>query len=62
MLMHFNRVDKFYKFKKEDLKHYSTYHAVLMDLSRFYGLESFTLKEVDKYLWQAGKEYFPKQY
>jgi hypothetical protein len=33
-----------------------------MEFSRFYGLEGFTLKEVDKYLWQAGKEYFPRQY
>ncbi len=62
MLMHFKRVDKFYKFKKDDLKHYPTYHAILMEFSRFYGLAGFTLKEVDKYLWQAGKEYFPKQY
>jgi len=62
MLMHFKRVDKFYKFKKDDLKHYPTYHAILMEFSRFYGLDGFTLKQVDKYLWQAGKEYFPKQY
>jgi len=27
-----------------------------MEFSRFYGLEGFTLKEVDKYLWQAGKK------
>ncbi len=62
MLMHFKRVDKFYKFKKDDLKHYPAYHAILMEFSRFYGLDGFTLKQVDKYLWQAGKEYFPKQY
>ena len=62
MLMHFKRVDKFYKFKKDDLKHYPTYNAILMEFSRFYGLDGFTLKQVDKYLWQAGKEYFPKQY
>jgi hypothetical protein len=62
MLMHLMRVDKFYKFKREDLKHYPAYHDVLMGFSRFYGLESFTLKEIDKYLWQAGKKYFPRQY
>jgi len=62
MLMHFKRVDKFFKFKKDDLKYYPTYHAVLMEFSRFYGLEDFTLKQIDKYLWQAGKDYFPKQY
>ncbi len=62
MLMHLMQVDKFYKFKKEDMKHYPAYHTVLMEFSRFYGLESFTLKEIDMYLWQAGKEYFPRQY
>ena len=59
MIIHFKRVDKF---EKDDLKHYPIYHAVLMEFSRFYGLGGFTQKEVDKYLWQAGKEYFPKKY
>jgi hypothetical protein len=62
MLMHLLQVDKFYKFKKEDLKHYPTYHAVLVEFRRFYGLGGFTLKEIDMYLWQAGKKYFPRQY
>ena len=62
MLMHFKRVDQFFKFKKDDLRHYPAYHDVLMEFSRFYGLESFTLKQIDIYLWQAGKDYFPKKY
>lgn len=62
MLMHFKRADKFCKFKKEDLKNYPSYYEVLKEFSRFYGLEDFTLKQVDKYLWQAGKKYFPKRY
>jgi len=33
-----------------------------MQFSNFYGLGAFTLKQVDKYLWQAGKDCFPKQY
>jgi hypothetical protein len=57
MLMYFKRVDKYYKFKKDDLKYYPTYHVNLMEFSRFYGLEDFTNKEVDKYLWQTGKDY-----
>lgn len=28
----------------------------------YYGLEQFSLKEVDKYIWQLGKNYFPKTY
>ena len=62
MLMRFKRVDNFFKFKKDDLRHYPTYHTVLTQFSRFYGLDSFTLKQIDKYLWQAGKDNFPKQY
>jgi hypothetical protein len=62
MLMHFNRMDKFFRFKKNDLKQYQIYNTVLIEFSRFYGLEDFTLKQIDKYLWQAGKQYFPIQY
>lgn len=62
MLMHFMWVDEFYEFNKVDLKHYPTYHAVIMAFSRFYGLQDFSLKEIDIYLWQAGKDYFSKKY
>jgi len=33
MLMHFKRKDKFFKFKKDDLKHYPTYREILMQFS-----------------------------
>jgi len=62
MLLHFKEKDEFFYFKKSDLKHYPTYHEILIQFRNFYGLEEFTLKEIDKYLWQAGKKYFPKQY
>jgi len=62
ILWHFNQVDKFYEFKKVDLKCYRTYHAVVMKFIKSYGLEDFTLKQIDIYLWQAGKEYFSKKY
>lgn len=58
MLWHFK--DEFFKFKRKDLKHYPTYRDVLIKFRKFYKLEDFNLKEIDKYLWQAGKEYFPK--
>ena len=35
MLMRFKRVDNFFKFKKDDLRHYPTYHTVLTQFSRF---------------------------
>lgn len=62
LLMYFKREDKFYKFKKSDLRNYSDYRNILVEFQKFYGLEKYNLKEIDKYLWQAGKEYFPKNY
>lgn len=38
------------------------YIAVLHDFQRFYKLESYTVKEIDQYLWQLGKANFPKKY
>lgn len=35
---------------------------VLIEFRRYYGLEQFNLKEIDKYLWLLGKEKFPKNY
>ena len=60
--MYFKKTDKFFKFKKEDLKTYSKYKDILIGFQKYYTLEEFNLKEIDKYLWQAGKYYCPKKY
>lgn len=62
LLLALKKQDKFSDFNKNDLKNYSTYKAILIQFQEFYGLESFNLKEIDKYLWQAGKKYFIKQF
>ena len=62
MLMYLKRKDKFCAFKKDDLKDYPTYREILIRFRDYYGLGDFTLKQIDKYLWQAGKKYFPKRY
>jgi hypothetical protein len=62
LLQYFKKTDKFYNFTKTDLKIYPNYRNILEKFQMFYGLEDFNLKEIDKYLWQAGKEYFPKKY
>lgn len=36
--------------------------SVLKEFRSFYGLEGYNLKEIDKYIWQLGKEYFPSNY
>lgn len=58
ILTHFKKKDKFYVFSESDLKNYLLYHEILVQFKKFYGLERFNMKELDKYLWQAGKEYF----
>ncbi len=62
ILMYFKKKDKFCTFKKEELKTYSEFKRILMEFREFYGLEVFDLKQIDKYLWQLGKEYFPRKY
>ena len=35
---------------------------ILIDFRTFYGLDKFSLKQIDQYVWQLGKDYFPKNY
>ena len=60
--MYFKRKDRFYDFSRSDLKTYIKYREILDQFRIYYGLKDFNLKEIDKYLWQLGKEYFPKKY
>lgn len=62
MLMYCKKKDKFYKFSKQELKSFTKYKNILLEFRKYYGLESFDLKQIDKYLWQAGKRYFPRKY
>lgn len=61
VLLYFNEVDKFSSFKKKDLKNYRKFKGILLDFQRYYKLERFNLKEIDRYLWLLGKEFFPKK-
>ena len=58
VLMHFKKVDKFAEFKKVDLKDYNKFNNVLGEFKVYYSLEKYSLKELDRYLWLLGKEYF----
>lgn len=62
MLMYFQKRDKFSTFKKDDLKDYVKFKNILIDFKKFYNIDEFNLRDIDKYLWIAGKEYFPKKY
>lgn len=62
VLCYFRNRDKFASFKTSDLKDYAKFRGTLIDFRSFYSLDQYTLKEIDKYMWQLGKEYFPKNY
>lgn len=62
MLMYFKQTHKFERFKKEDLKTYTRYKDILEKFRDFYELNNYDLKQIDKYLWQAGKTYFKRDF
>jgi hypothetical protein len=43
-------------------KDYVKFKRILIDFKEFYSLEKYKLKQIDQYIWQLGKEYFPKNY
>ncbi len=58
LLKYFRDRDYFCSFRDKDLKSYRTYTNVILALQKYYGLDSFTVKDIDKYLWLLGKEAF----
>lgn len=62
ILIEFREKNKFSNFSRQDLRTYPLFKKILIDFRVFYGLERFNLKQIDQYLWQAGKKYFPKNY
>jgi hypothetical protein len=62
MLHAINKQEKFGEFKRADLKDYVKFNQVLCDFRKYFNLDEFSLKEIDMYLWQAGKKYFPKNF
>ncbi len=62
LLMYYKKENKFAKFTKKDLKNYPSYKEILLAFREYYKLNEFNLKEIDKYLWQAGKDYFSRTY
>ncbi len=62
VLRYFGVRDEFSIFSDLDLKSYERFKDILLDFRYYYGLEAYTLKEIDKYIWLLGKEYFLKNY
>lgn len=62
VLIAYKKQDRFAMFTRNDLKDYPTFKAIIIKFSDYYGLNKFNLKDIDRYLWQLGKDYFPIKY
>lgn len=58
ILWYFKKRDNFEKFKRSDLKDYIKFKEILVSFAKFYNIEEYNLKDLDRYIWQLGKEYF----
>ena len=62
VLRYFRNRDGFAEFADGDLKIYEIFKSILITFRNYYGLEQYNLKQIDQYIWQLGKDYFPKRY
>lgn len=58
MLTHFRRKHQLISFKNNDLRDYPKFVAIVEQFQQVYGLGARSLREVDIYLWLAGKAAF----
>ena len=61
VLKYFRNADHFFEFSNEDLRDYEKFHKIVTEFGNHYGLKKYSLKELDRYLWQLGKDKFPKK-
>jgi hypothetical protein len=53
-LLDLQKIDAFASFRAEDLQRYPRFVEVLGSFRVYYYLETFTFREIDKYLWRLG--------
>lgn len=59
LLWKYQKEDSFSDFKRGDTwSNYHKYKGIIEDFQRHYGLIGCSFKELDKFLWQYGKDYF----
>jgi len=62
MLWHYKLQDNFDRFARPNLKQYRHFVQIIEAFQSFYELTEYSLREIDIFLWLAGKEWFPKNY
>ncbi len=58
LLTHLRDVDHFAEFNNDELRDAERFKEIVLKLRDFYNLNEFSLKQVDRYLWQYGKKMF----
>ena len=58
ILQYYRDNEGFSSFQNKGLKHYPTFKQIVNEFRAYFGLEQYTVKQIDQYLWQFGKEYF----
>jgi hypothetical protein len=59
MLWAYQNRDRFAKFRRYELWRYHTFVDVIGQFRAFYSLQAYSLTDLDKFLWLAGKEHYP---
>ena len=62
MLWTYAKEDRFDSFNRADMRCYENFVRIIASFQKFYGLENYTLRQIDIFLWLSGKEFFPKSY
>ena len=59
MLWGYHKQDTFAAFQRQALWDYREFKRVLARFREYYGLSAFSPRDIDKFLWLAGKEFYP---
>lgn len=59
MLWGYRKRDQFSPFQRQALWKYQEFKRVITRFREHYHLSAFALKDIDKFLWLAGKKYYP---
>lgn len=62
MLLHYARADGISSFRKDELRDYDRFVRIIKEFQSYYGLGQFSLRQIDVFLWLAGKDSFPPKY
>lgn len=58
ILWHYRNLEHFSIFNRNELKDYPKFKRIIKAFQQHFGLKKYTVKQLDQYLWQFGKEYF----